>query len=145
MGQYVQSQLIADEAVQYEAKAHWAIHLKGIIVIAIGILILTSDKAIGGGFIAIGTLMLISAMISAATTELVITNKRIIAKFGVIRRKTFEQQLSKVEGANLNQSFLGRMFGYASIVVRGTGSGLTPVPYIADPTRFQHELTSRIS
>ncbi len=146
MGSYVDSQLLGDETVQYSAAVHWAVYLKAIVFAVLGVINLVGKSpGLGVAFLVIAAIAGLAALVRASSTELVITNKRVIAKFGWIRRQTFEQQLSKVEGANLVQGVLGRLFGYASIVVRGTGSGQTPVPFIAEPAKFQHALASRVA
>ncbi len=143
MGKYVDSQLIDDESVVYVAKVHWAAFLKGLVLCVLGFIFDVTE--IGGVLLLIGIVLLIFAAMTYLTTELVITNKRVIAKFGWIRRKTFEQQLDRIEGANLNQSILGRMLGYASILIRGTGGGSTPIPFIAEPDNFKRDLATRLS
>ncbi len=143
MGKYVDSQLVDDESVVYTAKVHWAAFLKGLVLCVLGFIFDVTD--IGGALLLIGIVLLISELMTYLTTELVITNKRVIAKFGWIRRKTFEQQLDRIEGANLNQSILGRILGYASIVIRGTGGGSTPIPFIAEPDNFKRDLATRLS
>ena len=143
MGKYVDSQLIADESVVYIAKVHWAVFLKGLVLCVLGFIF--DVTSFGGFLLAIGIVLLISALMTQLTTELAITNKRVIAKFGLIRRNTFEQQLDRIEGANLSQSILGRVLGYASIVIRGTGGGTTPIPFIAEPDNFKRDLSTRLS
>lgn len=146
MAGYVQNQLITDERIEYQAKIHWAVYLKGLLMIAVGFLIMASEiLLLPTLLIVLGTIALLWAFIFQRTTELVITNKRVIAKFGVVSRHAFEQQLSKVDGANLEQSLLGRMMGFASVVVRGSGGTGTPIPYIERADHFKRELSSRIA
>lgn len=92
------------------------------------------------------------AIISAVTLyfyiksfEMVVTNKRVIAKFGLFIQKTFEMNLKKVEGCNLNQGLLGRIFGYASLTVRGTGGGIAPFPYISNYEAFKRKIDEMVS
>ena len=146
MKDYISHQLLGDEHVEYQAKAHWVVYIKGIILFAIGsVLLATEGRGLALIFLILGVLALVWAYLWQRTTELAITNKRVVAKFGIIRRHTIDQQLSKIEGTNLEQGILGRMLGYASIVVRGTGSGRTPIPYIGNPDEFKRELGSRLT
>ena len=82
---------------------------------------------------------LIKALITKATTELAITSKRVIAKFGLIRRNTVELNHSKVESLNVDQSILGRILGFGTLVINGTGGGKTPIPSIDSPLEFRRE------
>jgi uncharacterized membrane protein YdbT with pleckstrin-like domain len=115
MGNYVQSNLSKDEQVIYEAQLHW--------------IIFVSLKAILTLFIA--------PLIARATSEFAITNKRIIMKVGLISRRTLEMNLTKIESVNVNQSILGRMLGYGTIVVIGTGGTKEPFAGISDPMAFR--------
>ncbi len=72
-----------------------------------------------------------------SSTELAVTDRRIIAKFGFIRRSTVELNLTKIESVRVEQSVAGRIFGYGSIIVTGTGSTMDPIAFIADPIRFR--------
>ena len=56
------------------------------------------------------------------TTEFAVTNKRVIAKCGFLRRRSLEVNLDKIESVTVNQSFTGRLLGFGTLRVRGTGS-----------------------
>lgn len=115
MGQYVESSLTGGEKIVYEAKLHW--------------IIFVSLKSI--------LTLLISPLIAMMTSEFAITNKRIIIKVGLISRRTLEMNLSKIESVNVDQGILGRILGYGSIVVIGTGGTREPFASIADPMSFR--------
>ena len=115
MGNYVQESLGKDEQVLYEAKLHW--------------MIFVSLKAI--------LTLFISPLIASATSEFAITDKRIIIKVGLISRRTLEMNLSKIESVNVNQSVLGRLLGYGTIVVVGTGGSKEPFAVISAPLEFR--------
>jgi uncharacterized membrane protein YdbT with pleckstrin-like domain len=125
MASYVNAVLIKDETVLYLGHISlWSLFPK----IALGVLLLP---------IVIGLAFLIWAFIIYRTTELAITNKRIIAKFGLISRSTIEINLSKVESIQVDQSVLGRVFNYGTIIVAGAGNPALPVKNISDPLRFR--------
>ena len=71
------------------------------------------------------------------TTELAITNKRVIAKFGLIRRNTVEMNISKVESIQVDQGILGRIFNFGSVLVSGAGDPKAPIPGISHPLKFR--------
>jgi hypothetical protein len=50
--------------------------------------------------------------------------------------------ISKVESVDVNQSILGRILGYGTIIVRGTGGSLEPMRRIADPLSFRSRITA---
>ena len=92
----------------------------------------------------------VSAMIKITTTEFGITNKRIIAKTGLFRRKSIEILLTKIEGIDVNQGVLGRLWGifgidYGSIDIKGVGGTDDPVHYIRNPFEFRMKIQEQIS
>jgi len=126
MGTYVQSVISSGERVEYEARISIWSMLPYFIV---GLLFLP--------VFGLGLVFWLAAFIRYKTTELAITNKKIIAKFGFIRRDTIELLLPKVESIQVKQSLLGRMLNYGSIIVSGAGNPQAPVPGIDDPIQFR--------
>ena len=55
------------------------------------------------------------------TTEIAVTNHRLIVKRGWLARSTDELQLKAIEQVNFQQGFLGRLFDFGSGDVHGTG------------------------
>ena len=108
----------------------------GVLLIALGIG-LALINPFGALAVVLGVIVIAAALIKRASTELAVTNRRVIAKFGFIRRSTVELNLAKVESIRVEQSVLGRIFNYGSIVVTGTGSTMDPIPFIANPIGFR--------
>ena len=79
-------------------------------------------------------------MINKWTTERALTNTRYIQKIGWIARNTEEIGISKIEEVDLQQSILGRILGYGSISISGTGSGHILLKDIDAPLLFQKNL-----
>ena len=115
MGNYVNNNLIKDEQVELETTYHWIIFI--------------SLRAILTLFIA--------PLIDRYTDEFAITNKRIIFKTGLISRKTFEMNLSKIESVNVDQSILGRILGYGTIKIVGSGGTQEILSKIRKPLEFR--------
>lgn len=142
---YIDDNLMRDETVVYKAQIHWFIVLPGLVVSVLGLMMTMSDLAVLGVLALLaGIVMVIKASITMVTTELAVTSKRVIAKVGLIRRATMELNHSKVESMNVNQGILGRIFGYGTIVVNGTGGGATPVPGIENPMEFRRKAMQTI-
>jgi uncharacterized membrane protein YdbT with pleckstrin-like domain len=100
--------------------------------------------AVGLLVAAVGVAWVIAALIRRSATELAVTNRRVIAKFGLVSRSTIELNLLKVESVRVEQSIAGRLLGYGSVIVVGTGSSIDPIRFIADPIRFRQALQSAI-
>jgi uncharacterized membrane protein YdbT with pleckstrin-like domain len=126
MASYVESALTKGEQVMYQGKVSiWSLAP----LFLLGLLFLA--------FYGFGLLFWIAAAIRYFTTELAITNKRVIAKFGLISRSTIEINIQKIESIQVNQGILGRIFNFGSIVVAGAGSPQAPVPGISSPLQFR--------
>lgn len=92
----------------------------------------------------VGLLLLLWAWIVCRTTELAITNKRIISKSGLVRRSIMELRLDKIESIKVDQSIVGRLLNFGSITIAGTGGDKTPIERIADPLQFQKHFMSAV-
>lgn len=150
---YVQHVLQPGETVLQESRLHWFIYWRAVLflIIAGGIAalyFLTPDPTmqnaalIGGAVaLALSILFFIAAAIRRHSTELAVTDHRIIYKTGVFSRHTMEMNRNKVESVDVDQSFFGRIFGYGTILVRGTGGSLEPLPNIQDPLALRSRIT----
>ena len=85
----------------------------------------------------VGLVFWIVAYVKYKTTELAITSKRVIAKFGFIGRHTVELNLAKIESIQVSQGVIGRVCNYGSLLVSGGGTPQAPIPDISDPLEFR--------
>jgi uncharacterized membrane protein YdbT with pleckstrin-like domain len=123
---YIESSLLKDEQVQYMGKISvWSL----LPSILLGLLTIW--------FFGLGIIFWLAALARYMTTELAITNKRVIAKFGVISRHTVELNMTKIESVQVNQSILGRIFDFGSLRIAGGGIPSAPVPGISNPLGFR--------
>jgi uncharacterized membrane protein YdbT with pleckstrin-like domain len=97
--------------------------------------------AIAAGLV-FGAISLAAAWWRRLTTEVTVTDNRIIYKRGFIRRHSFEMNMNKVESVHVNQSVFGRLFDYGDILIRGTGSSFEPLRLIARPLEFRNYVTT---
>lgn len=72
-----------------------------------------------------------------------LTNKRIIAKKGIIERNSLELMLRKCEGVQIKQTMLGRIFNYGTVYVT-TGDATNSFEYIQDPIVFSTKIHQMI-
>ena len=164
MSSYVRRAMQPDEKIIYAAQLHWIIYKTGILTTLLGAAvgyctvpmvseILGEDlgsyldkpaKYIAVALIVLGAVHLLISFIRQVSTELVITDQRVIAKHGWIATTSYELMIGKVEGATIDQSALGRVMGYGTLMVKGTGGGISPIDLIADPTGFHRQLMHAI-
>lgn len=127
MASYVDSNLMAQEKVLYRAHTSlWSLAP----MILLGILLLV---------VVVGLFILIWAWIRYKTTEFAVTDRRVIAKSGLISRRTVEMFLDKVESLNVEQSVPGRLFDYGTVTIRGTGATSEPFADIQAPLALRKQ------
>ena len=120
---YVEQTLLPGEHVVHCGEIHWAIFLPGIILLPL---------------FGIGLILLLWALVRKLTSELAVTDQRVIIKVGLISRKTIEMNLAKIENIQVDQPILGRILGYGTITVVGTGGTHEPFSCIVDPLAFRN-------
>jgi len=144
---YVEKNLLPGETIVHRGRVHWIVYGKSIGLIAVGLLLLypwSPDPALsklwifGAVAIVLALLVAIPAAIRALSTELVVTSRRVVAKRGVVRRDTFEMLHRRVESIAVHQSIGGRLLGYGTLALHGTGGGIETIPTVADPLGFRN-------
>lgn len=124
---YIDESLIEGEKIIHRARVSWWSQF-GLVLLGV----VTSVVVIGLFFLA-------AAWIKVRSTEIAITNRRVIAKFGFIKRHTVEINLDKVEALKVEQGFLGRILNYGTIFISGAGTSVAPIANIADPLVFRRK------
>jgi uncharacterized membrane protein YdbT with pleckstrin-like domain len=157
---YVDTNLIQGERVIYRAPLHWRVMLLPLLLAAallfVAVLAVRQVLVAGTGdntlpwLIAALILFVFAAIpiakagVARRTSEFAVTNKRVILKTGLIHNKTAEMFLAKVESVGVDQTILGRIFGYGSIELRGTGGSLEPFENISRPLEFRRQIQEQI-
>lgn len=77
------------------------------------------------------------------SSEFAITDHRVLVKHGIILRRTRELFLERVESVRLDQSITGRLLGYGTLVVVGTGETREVLYRVPDPLEFRSTLQTQ--
>jgi len=165
---YVKDNLMPNEKVLFSARIHPAIFLPSVfsfvVTIAVGIYafslagqqsIASSTPSVASLFSGMvlcfsGILFLYSillglqALIIILTTEFSVTNRRVIAKTGFIRRHTLEMLLLKIESVAVRQSILGRLLNFGTVTVTGTGGTKEGFRSIVEPLAVRSKINQII-
>ena len=148
---YLDDHLLAGERIVYRARVHWSIFATAIVVIALGIVLAIvlgvyqpAYWYAGAALAGIGLLLAIAPAIHYASSEFAVTDKRVVAKLGFIERESLETLLSKIEAIGVDQGIVGRMLGYGTITITGTGGTDESFPRIADPLEFRRQIQSQV-
>src|SRR2546422_5146760 len=150
---YVEENLMPGEQIMYRANLHWIIYAAPLFFGLVGAVFvgslfgnryLAALGGLGGLFLIVAGLLGLSRWIISRTSEFAVTNKRVVIKVGLIRRHTLELLLAKVESIGVEQAVLGRILGYGTIVVVGTGGTRESFTNIARSEEHTSELQSRL-
>jgi uncharacterized membrane protein YdbT with pleckstrin-like domain len=151
---YVERVLQPGENLVYLTSLHWLVYSRAILLFIVALVLLVLSGKVNDQtfssvlqiaaavFAFVGALSGLGALIRRATTELAITDRRVIYKTGIFRRHTMEMNRSKVETVGVDQSILGRILGYGTVTVRGTGGSFEPVAFIGEPLTFRNHITA---
>lgn len=140
MGSYIEENLARDERIIIKAQVTWLSQFWYLFFG--GLFILSAIPSKSSVFFLIGAIFIAIAVIHVVTTELALTNRRIIAKSGLIRRNTIELKVNRVESLGVDQGVLGRILNFGSIIVKGVGGSNAPIPYISRPMEFRQQVNN---
>jgi uncharacterized membrane protein YdbT with pleckstrin-like domain len=124
---YIDESLVEGETLIHRARVSWWSQFP---LVLLGVVTLV---------IVVGLVFLVMAWIRVRSTELAITNRRVIAKTGFVRRHTVEINLDKVEALKVEQGLWGRFLNFGTIFISGAGTSVAPIRDIADPLVFRRK------
>tara|TARA_B100001093_G_scaffold497229_1_gene543918 strand:- start:380 stop:976 length:597 start_codon:yes stop_codon:yes gene_type:complete len=133
----IQKILVDGEHVILRAKFHGAIYWKSVAVLIFSVLIGLFVHQFGILFMIVGAIMLCIAILTQHYLLLVITNKRVLARYGLLQMDVIDIRLSKIESIDLERMMPGHVFGYANVVVMGTGQRLIRIPFVKNANDFR--------
>ena len=151
---YVNRVLQPDETIVLATHLHPIIYLYALWYVAVAVVLFIASFQVNSveihAIVQVAALIFLlfalvawaRAAIRQVTTELAVTDRRIIYKAGLISRHTLEMNRSKIESVDVDQSLLGRVLSFGTIVVRGTGGSLEPIRLIRDPLHFRSCITA---
>jgi uncharacterized membrane protein YdbT with pleckstrin-like domain len=148
---YVEKNLISGEKLVYRTGIHWLVlfwpFVFAVLLAAAGVAvyIYRNDLVwVSAALVAIAAIILIVAGIRRNATEMAVTNRRVIIKTGIASRRSLEIMLPKVESIGIDESAGGRMLGYGTVTIHGTGGTPEPFRLIAHPSEFRRQVQQQI-
>ena len=159
---YVQKHLIEGETIIYETRLHWIVLIAPVLLgllfglTGVAMFVLsgrtTSDQAVahqslivlGAALLVVALILIVRGVVMRNATEMTVTNKRVFVKVGLAARRTIELLLSRVESIGVEESVMGRMLGYGTVIVHGTGGTPEIFNMIAHPLEFRTQVQQQI-
>ena len=148
---YLDDHLLDGEQIVYRAHLHWTIFLTPIIVVLLGVALAIVLQIyeppywyLGAILAGIGLLLALPPLIKYSSTEFAVTNKRVLSKTGFIQRESDETLLSKVEGVSVDQGVVGRMLGFGTVTITGSGGTEDYFPRISHPLELRRQIQSQV-
>jgi uncharacterized membrane protein YdbT with pleckstrin-like domain len=151
---YVDEHLLPGERVTYRARRHWLLFAWPVTFLFLAILsvafLVVLDLWPEGRWILplifglLALIFVVKPAVEYLTSEFAVTDKRVVAKTGLVQRDSHETLLSKIEAIGVDQTLLGRVFNYGTVTIVGTGGTREPFALIADPLEFRRQVQSQI-
>lgn len=129
----IKDMLIKGEEIIVQADIHWAIFWRSGAVFFLSLLV--------GAFIVteLGILLLVTSLIMAGHAwvkkeilMMVITNKRVLVRYGILQVDVVDMRFSKIESVELERMIPGYLLGYANVVMMGTGNRYVVIPFVSN-------------
>jgi len=144
-------QLLAGERIVYRTRPHWILFggplLLAIVGIALGVTLQLAAGDYwyaGAALIGVALLLAVPPAIRYLSSDFAVTDKRVLARMGILHRQSLETLLSKIEGIGVEQDPWGRLLGYGSVTITGTGGTRESLPGIPRPLEFRRHVQSQI-
>jgi uncharacterized membrane protein YdbT with pleckstrin-like domain len=144
---YVDRNLLQGEEVIYRARLHLVIFALPAGIAALGLIlaVVVASWTVASVFLVLAIVVAFPRYIRFVSSEFAVTNRRVIVKVGLVYRRTLELVLAKVETVGVEQSIMGRVLNYGTIVVTGTGGTKEPFKDIANPLEFRRKVQSQLA
>jgi len=151
---YYTKVLQPDETVKIIGRLHWSIYGRAVLVLAVAVALLVLSARLtdpdwqryalmAAGVVGLlGLLLLLSAWLRRRATEIVVTDRRVIFKRGLLSRHTVEMNVSKIETVDVEQGLSGRIWDYGTLLIRGTGSGVEPLEGVGSPLTIRNAIVA---
>jgi len=149
---YINSILEPGEQIRYHTTVSWTIYTPAILlaICALASLLAGANYAetvyiswfAAIVFAVAAVVAFLPAWFRRWTTEIAVTDRRVILKRGLIRRHTLEMNMQKVESVDVDQTLIGRLFNYGNVTIRGTGSSFEKLSRIDSPLKLRTTVTA---
>lgn len=140
--------LIQNEEIILSEKISKIIFIPSIIFFIISIVFFVISKSnyfFSLIFLIFSSVSLIKNLFLFLSTKFILTNKKIIIQSGIFFIDSFEFMLNKIESISINKSIIGKILGYGTINIAGTGGHFKGIDFIKNPDSLKLKVQEEIS
>lgn len=151
---YAEKNLAPGETIVYRARYHWIYYRLTLVLLLVAAVFglwwwiagnRLEDGTTSAVFGNIALLVLVAAAvhfgvrrIRATADEYVVTNRRVIRKYGLVAREVEQALLDRIQDITLQQGIMARLLGYGTVVLEtASETGRLTFPEIAEPEEFR--------
>lgn len=142
---YIEQTLANDEKIEVVAELHWFAYIKAFTIAFVAFVFVIFSLIYDMSILLFGFITVLLALyyfLLIKTTEMVVTNKRVICKVGIISIKTEELKNKKIEAIEMKQNLFGRIFDYGNICFSGTGTSKVKFVCVSRPHQIKNNIDS---
>ncbi len=131
--------LIKDEEAIVISEFHNMIYWPSIAVLILAFFFAFIAIELGAFLGLVGSIMIVHTILKKHFLLLVLTNKRLLMRYGILQTDLVDMPFDRVESVELEQMLPGHIFGYAVVAIMGTGQRLVRIPYVANARQFRRK------
>lgn len=141
----VEERLLEGEEVLAQAVIHWGIYWKSgaVFLLALIFYALVAPE-LGLLLIAVSILMVLYATIKKKILLLVVTDRRVFVRYGILEVDVVDIHFDKVESIELERMLPGFIMGYSNVVMLGTGQRYIVIPYVANGPQIRRAYNEKV-
>jgi uncharacterized membrane protein YdbT with pleckstrin-like domain len=143
---FIKENLMPGENIKFQTKLHWIFLFWPCLWVVLG-LMMSFDRELmplGVAILIVSIAWLLTRFPVYMTSEFAVTDRRVLVKKGIISRSSLELLLKKVEMIQADQSIMGRILGYGTIIVGGTGGTKNTFRAISAPLGLRQNVQCQI-
>jgi hypothetical protein len=141
---YIQANLSENESILYLAKLHKILFFPALLLLLFSLLLFPSQSFGGAILFCLSVAAFIGSYSNFKSSQIGLTNSRVLAKYGVRPIKLIDLNLDKIENVSVDQNSLGKSFHFGTVILQGPENEKTLIKLVSDPLNFQSEIMAAI-
>jgi uncharacterized membrane protein YdbT with pleckstrin-like domain len=148
---YIDDHLLEDERIIHRTRPHWIMFggplSLGVAGVVLGIALQVVQRDywyVGAAVVALALVLAVPPWLRYISSEFAVTDKRVLARLGLIQRHSLETLLSKIEAIGVEQDLTGRLLNYGTLTLTGTGGTRETITQIPAPLEFRRQVQAQI-